>query len=154
MNATGNRGPGRCSPRSWPRRLWRPRRAEQEPHGRRAARVAAHRRGTGRHAELAGRDEPDLDQERLRAAGPGHDRRGAHRLPGRGAPDAAATPARPGGSPLRLASVSITVPCHRGAAATFVAYGDTDVFTLGQSMQPVACVPAGRRRLEARRDRE
>jgi hypothetical protein len=32
------------------------------------------------------------------------------------------------------------VPCHRGAAATFVAYGDTNVFTLGQSMQPVAMV--------------
>ena len=40
----------------------------------------------------------------------------------------------PGGrKPLRLASVSITVPCHQGAAATFVAYGDTNVFTLGQS---------------------
>ena len=47
----------------------------------------------------------------------------------------------PGGRPpLRLASVSITVPCHRGAVTTFVAYGDTDVFTLGQSMQPVALV--------------
>jgi hypothetical protein len=47
----------------------------------------------------------------------------------------------PGGrTPLRLASVSITVPCHYGAAATFVAYGDTNVFTLGQSMQPEALV--------------
>ena len=47
----------------------------------------------------------------------------------------------PGGrKPLRLASVSITVPCHQGAAATFVAYGDTNVFTLGQSMQPEALV--------------
>jgi hypothetical protein len=47
----------------------------------------------------------------------------------------------PGGrKPLRLASVSITVPCHHGAAAVFVAYGDTNVFTLGQSMQPEALV--------------
>jgi hypothetical protein len=49
-------------------------------------------------------------------------------------------PGPAGRPPLRLASVSITVPCHRGAATTFVAYGDTDVFTLGQSMQPVALV--------------
>jgi hypothetical protein len=41
---------------------------------------------------------------------------------------------------LRLAGLSITVPCHRGAADTFVAYGDTDVFTLGQAMRPVALV--------------
>ena len=47
----------------------------------------------------------------------------------------------PGGrTPLRLTGVSITVPCHHGAAATFVAYGDTNVFTLGQSLQPVALV--------------
>jgi hypothetical protein len=47
----------------------------------------------------------------------------------------------PGGrKPLRLTSVSITVPCHHGAAATFVAYGDTNVFTLGQSLQPEALV--------------
>jgi hypothetical protein len=49
-------------------------------------------------------------------------------------------PGPAGRPPLRLTSVSITVPCHRGAAATFVAYADTDVFTLGQSMQPVAMV--------------
>ena len=49
-------------------------------------------------------------------------------------------PGPAGRPPLRLTSVSITVPCHRGAAATFVAYGDTDVFTLGQSLQPVALV--------------
>jgi hypothetical protein len=49
-------------------------------------------------------------------------------------------PGPAGRPPLRLASVSITVPCHRGAATTFVAYGDTNVFTLGQSMQPVALV--------------
>jgi hypothetical protein len=49
-------------------------------------------------------------------------------------------PGPAGRPPLRLTSLSITVPCHHGAAATFVAYGDTDVFTLGQSMQPVAMV--------------
>ena len=49
-------------------------------------------------------------------------------------------PGPAGRAPFRLTSVSITVPCHHGAAATFVAYGDTNVFTLGQSMQPVALV--------------
>jgi hypothetical protein len=42
--------------------------------------------------------------------------------------------------PLRLTGLSITVPCHRGPAAAFVAYADTDVFTLGQSVQPEALV--------------
>src|ERR1700729_3605243 len=54
--------------------------------------------------------------------------------------EARGPPGRAAGPPLRLASVSITVPCHRGAATTFVAYADTNVFTLGQSMQPVALV--------------
>ena len=50
-------------------------------------------------------------------------------------------PGPSGRGPLfKLTSVSITVPCHTGAESTFVAYGDTDVFTLGQSMQPVALV--------------
>jgi hypothetical protein len=50
-------------------------------------------------------------------------------------------PGPSGRGPLfQLTSVSITVPCHTGPASTFVAYGDTDVFTLGQSMQPVALV--------------
>jgi hypothetical protein len=43
-------------------------------------------------------------------------------------------------TPFHLTSLSITVPCHQGAEAEFVAYGDTDVFTLGQSQQPVALV--------------
>jgi hypothetical protein len=43
-------------------------------------------------------------------------------------------------TPFQLTSLSITVPCHQGAEAVFVAYGDTDVFTLGQSVQPVALV--------------
>ena len=49
-------------------------------------------------------------------------------------------PGPAGRKPLRLARVSITVPCHHGAAATFVAYVDTNVFTLGQSLQPEALV--------------
>ena len=49
-------------------------------------------------------------------------------------------PGPAGRPPFRLTSLSITVPCHRGIAATFVAYGNTNVFTLGQSMQPVALV--------------
>ncbi len=65
-----------------------------------------------------------------------------------------------GRTPLRLSDLSITVPCHgfsesdspgsaadgpgaavpSGAGSVFVAYGDTDVFTLGQSMRPEAMV--------------
>jgi hypothetical protein len=41
---------------------------------------------------------------------------------------------------FRLTGLSITVPCHSGGASVFVAYGDTDVFTLGQGMQPQAMV--------------
>ena len=41
---------------------------------------------------------------------------------------------------FQLTGLSITIPCHSGAASLFVAYGDTDVFTLGQGMQPVAMV--------------
>ena len=39
---------------------------------------------------------------------------------------------------FQLTGLSITIPCHSGAASVFVAYGDTDVFTLGQRLQPVA----------------
>ena len=66
----------------------------------------------------------------------------------------------PGRTPFRLTGLSITVPCHgwseagdagsaasgpgaagaSGAGSVFVAYGDTDVFTLGQSMRPEAMV--------------
>jgi hypothetical protein len=42
--------------------------------------------------------------------------------------------------PLQLTGLSITIPCHAGPAAIFVAYGDTDVFTLGQDMQPFAMI--------------
>lgn len=41
---------------------------------------------------------------------------------------------------FQLTGLSIIIPCHSGAASVFVAYGDTDVFTLGQRMQPVALV--------------
>ena len=73
----------------------------------------------------------------------------------------AAGEASPSGrTPFRLTGLSITVPCHgwseagdtasaasgpgaaeaSGAGSVFVAYGDTDVFTLGQSMRPEAMV--------------
>ena len=42
--------------------------------------------------------------------------------------------------PFQLTGLSITIPCQAGADAIFVAYGDTDVFTLGQNMQPYAMV--------------
>jgi hypothetical protein len=53
---------------------------------------------------------------------------------------ATSDPAPGSRTPFKLTSLSITVPCHQGAEAVFVAYGDTDVFTLGQSVQPVALV--------------
>jgi len=42
--------------------------------------------------------------------------------------------------PFQLSGLSITVPCSSGENETFVAYADTDVFTLGRGMQPVAMV--------------
>jgi hypothetical protein len=39
-----------------------------------------------------------------------------------------------------LTGLSITVPCHTGSPAVFVAYGDTAVFDLGSSVQSVAMV--------------
>jgi hypothetical protein len=41
---------------------------------------------------------------------------------------------------FRLTGLSITIPCHTGSPAVFVAYGDTNVFDLGASMQSVAMV--------------
>jgi hypothetical protein len=49
----------------------------------------------------------------------------------------AMNPSRPA---FQLTGLSITVPCQNARTAIFVAYGDTDVFTLGQGMQPVAMV--------------
>ena len=42
-------------------------------------------------------------------------------------------------NPLQLTDLSITIPCQ-SSSPVFVAYGDTDVVTLGQGMQPVAMV--------------
>jgi hypothetical protein len=53
---------------------------------------------------------------------------------------AAGGPSLSGRTPFQLTGLSITVPCHRGRESAFVAYGDTDVFTLGQSMRPEAMV--------------
>src|SRR5580658_6037466 len=41
---------------------------------------------------------------------------------------------------FQLAGLSITIPCHAGSPAVFVAYGDTNVFDLGSGMQSVAMV--------------
>ena len=43
-------------------------------------------------------------------------------------------------SAFQLTGLSITVPCQTGNNELFVAYADTDVFTLGRGMQPVALV--------------
>jgi hypothetical protein len=41
---------------------------------------------------------------------------------------------------FQLTDLSITIPCHAGPAAVFVAYADTNVVTLGQTVQPAALV--------------
>jgi hypothetical protein len=41
---------------------------------------------------------------------------------------------------FRLTGLSITIPCHTGSPAVFVAYGDTNVFDLGGAIQSVAMV--------------
>jgi hypothetical protein len=41
---------------------------------------------------------------------------------------------------FQLTSLSVTVPCHSGTSNVFVAYGDTNVFDLGQATQPTAMV--------------
>jgi hypothetical protein len=52
----------------------------------------------------------------------------------------ASLPTNASRSPFQLTGLSITIPCQVGGDAIFVAYGDTDVFTLGQSVQPYAMV--------------
>jgi len=42
--------------------------------------------------------------------------------------------------PLQLTRLSITIPCRSGGTPIFIAYGDTDVVTLGQGLQPVAMI--------------
>jgi hypothetical protein len=41
---------------------------------------------------------------------------------------------------FRLTGLSITIPCHTGSPAVFVAYADTNVFDLGAGLQSVAMV--------------
>ena len=41
---------------------------------------------------------------------------------------------------FQLSGLSITIPCHTGSPAAFVAYADTNVFDLGGAMQSVALV--------------
>lgn len=43
-----------------------------------------------------------------------------------------------GHKPFQLTGLSITIPCRSGGSPVFIAYGSTDVVTLGQGMQPVA----------------
>ncbi len=52
----------------------------------------------------------------------------------------ASLPANASRVPFGLTGLSITVPCHTGRPAVFVAYGDTAVFDLGSSVQSVAMV--------------
>jgi hypothetical protein len=52
----------------------------------------------------------------------------------------AALPANASRQPFQLTGLSITVPCHAGPPAVFVAYGDTNVFDLGSVIQSVAMV--------------
>jgi hypothetical protein len=49
-------------------------------------------------------------------------------------------PANASREPFQLTGLSVTIPCQVGGDAIFVAYGDTDVFTLDQGMQPYAMV--------------
>jgi hypothetical protein len=49
-------------------------------------------------------------------------------------------PANASREAFQLTGLSITVPCHTGNPAAFVAYGDTDVFDLGTGMQSVVMV--------------
>lgn len=42
--------------------------------------------------------------------------------------------------PFQLTNLSITIPCHSGSPAVFVAYADTDVFDLWNGMQSAAMV--------------
>ncbi len=52
----------------------------------------------------------------------------------------ASLPSNASRQPFRLEDLTVTVPCHTGSPDVFVAYGDTDVFTLGAAVQPMAMV--------------
>lgn len=48
-----------------------------------------------------------------------------------------ANASRPG---FKLTGLSVTIPCHTGSPAIFVAYAETNVFDLGADIQPMAMV--------------
>jgi hypothetical protein len=52
----------------------------------------------------------------------------------------ASLPGNASRQPFQLTGLSITIPCHTGSPAVFVAYADTDVFDLWNGTQPVAMV--------------
>jgi hypothetical protein len=52
----------------------------------------------------------------------------------------ASLPANADRQGFQLTGLSITIPCHTGSPAVFVAYADTDVFDLWTGMQSVAMV--------------
>ena len=52
----------------------------------------------------------------------------------------ASLPANASRAGFQLTGLSITIPCHSGSPAVFVAYADTDVFDLWTGMQSVAMV--------------
>ena len=52
----------------------------------------------------------------------------------------ASLPGNASRQPFQLTGLSITIPCHSGSPAVFVAYADTDVFDLWTGLQPVAMV--------------
>jgi hypothetical protein len=41
---------------------------------------------------------------------------------------------------FRLENLTVVIPCQTGSPGVFVAYGDTDVFSLGAAMRPMAMV--------------
>jgi hypothetical protein len=52
----------------------------------------------------------------------------------------ASVPADGSRVPFQLTGLSITIPCHTGQPAVFVAYADTNVFDLGRDVQSAAMV--------------
>ena len=52
----------------------------------------------------------------------------------------ASLPGNASRQPFQLTGLSITIPCHPGRPAVFVAYAETDVFDLWTGMQSVAMV--------------
>jgi hypothetical protein len=52
----------------------------------------------------------------------------------------ASMPANASRRAFQLTGLSITIPCHTGRPAVFLAYADTDVFDLGTGMQPAVLI--------------